>query len=129
MNKIYYAHSKMIYDTEREEMERKAINSLSGTVLCPNRDMVDYGSMDAYVDAVKKSKAVVCSELDGHIGRGVCLEVLTAINYSKPVFCLRIKSKKPKFYKVLDIKTVDSDDWRLKYAKLVVSRKPVLKLL
>jgi hypothetical protein len=123
VKKIYYAHSKLIYNTEREEMERKAINSLAGKVLCPNRDMGEYGMMDPYIEAVKNSKAVVCSEYNRHVGRGVYFEVFTAINDGKPVFCLRIKSKTPSFYKVLGIKVVDEDDWKMRYAKLVISRK------
>lgn len=115
--KVYYAHSKQIYDTKRERDELQFLCK-SFDVLCPNIDIGDYNDMSPYLNAVKSCDRVICSEYKNHIGKGVYEELLCAFFNDKKVDVLRKRNKSFTLKKVLDAKCVDCDDWRVRYAKL-----------
>ena len=122
---IYYAHSKRIYNTKREELERQQIEKVFHTeiVMCPNRDMGELGSMEPYLKKVRACSIIVCSEYDDHIGRGVYEEVLAALNSKKKVYCIRYYSIRSVIHIVRSVKLVDPYDWTIRYGKLELGKK------
>ena len=113
---IYYAHSKKIYNTKREEEERNKILQKfpKAELICPNRDVGEKFSLVPYLKIVRDCNIVVCSEFDGFVGKGVYWEILTAMDNNKPVFNVT-----KDFKKVTDIIIVDKNDWTVKYGKVV----------
>jgi len=120
MDKIYYAHSKIIYGSKREVKERKFLEK-KFIVLCPNRDIGEKGFMEPYLQAIKGCSKVICSEYSGYIGRGVFEEVKSALEDNKPVLCLRLKKSKFNLIEVINVEIVDECDWKFQYGKLILS--------
>ena len=114
---VYYAHSKKIYGTLRERRERILLASIfpKKSIVCPNRDMGELGSMLPYLNKVQNSDIVVVSEFKNHIGKGAYEEVVLALQEYTPVFVLRRK----KLILVKDIKVVNWNDWQVTYGKVI----------
>jgi len=93
--KIYYAHSRTIYGTDREREERDFIAKVfpGHSVTCPNRDMGELGAIELYLQAVRQHGMVICSEIEygdvSAVGIGVFSEVQEAILHGIPVLVLR----------------------------------------
>ena len=104
-----------IYDTDREINELRLIKEKAERIINPNGDIKWSGSMTPYLKAVKDSEAVYCSEYKDHIGHGVFVEVETALKHNIPVFVIRGDKTK----KVVSVKTINRDDWKVKYGKIV----------
>jgi len=124
--RIYYAHSKLIYGTAREKAElaflRKKFSEDVYQVLDPNKDMGELGSMTPYLVAVSKCTEVICSEYKGFIGKGVYHEVHCALEKGIPVWCIK---KFPilgglVMKKVSGVRVYDENDWKVRYARLVI---------
>lgn len=117
--RVYYAHSKIIYNTSREQKELIYLRKKYRNVICPNNDLGELGSIRPYLECVSKCDVVVCSEYKGYIGRGVCSEICKALSEGIPV-----KVLKSNFFgrlsmrKVVDISICNEQDWRVAYAKL-----------
>jgi hypothetical protein len=118
---IYYAHSKLIYGTTREEKERAYLEKLF-KVICPNRDMGERGSIDPYLDMVSQCSAVICSEYEKHIGRGVFSEVEHALKLGKRVLCIRGEPGEYILHPIQGIKIIDENDWRYFYGKIILMK-------
>jgi len=103
-----------IYDTVREKEELNLIKSMYKDVVNPNGDIRWRGTMDDYYQAVRESEMVICSEYQGHIGRGVYTEIEEAKRNDIPVVVIR----QGKFYPVKDIRIEDSSDWGIKYGRI-----------
>lgn len=86
---IYYAHSRKIYNTKREKKELQYLRKLYGKVLDPNNDLGELEDTCKYMRHVAACTLVVCSEYLDHVGFGVFMEVLFALNNDIPVMCLR----------------------------------------
>lgn len=113
---IYYAHSRQIYGTHREEAERRMIGEiLDGEVICPNRDLGELGSIEAYYAVIATCDVVVCSE---HENEMVSWGTFCEVNYSrilkKPVFLLRGKY----LYQVERCREVNPED-KLHYGEVL----------
>ena len=80
--------------------------------------MGELGSITPYLNRIDEVEVVVASEVEGHVGRGVFAEVEHGIRCNKQVFVLRGKN----LFEVAIAKTVDEDDWRLHYGKLIVRK-------
>jgi len=119
---VYYAHSKKIYNTSREKMERSYIEKRFKAVCCPNRDMGELGSMNPYIDKVKGCHAVVCTEFQGHIGKGVYEEITAALRFEKEVYCLRRRVGVFQLHRIKEVMIVDDTDWGTRYGKVKVAR-------
>ena len=120
---VYYSHSMRIYDTEREKKEIKFLNRKFGRVCNPNGDIEWRGDMQPYIEAVKKSDMVVLSEYEGHIGRGVFVEVKTALDEKKPVYVIKNDNDAFSLHKVDDVNVVDPFDWKVKYGEIKIENK------
>lgn len=114
----YYAHSKRIYNTKREKAEEKFLKK-KFEVVNPNTDIGELNSMLPYLKMVDDCVGVVCSEVDGFIGKGVYEEVKRAVETGKPTMLLK---KSFLSYKLIPIKSIpkiyDENDWKIRYAKL-----------
>lgn len=117
---VYYAHSKLIYDTPREKSERSFLEKSFGKVCCPNRDIGEQGSIDPYLNRVQRSSQVICSEYQRHIGKGVFTEVSEALERGKKVFRLKKVKVGWMLEPVSAVKVVDEFDWKVCYGKLIL---------
>jgi len=116
---IYYAHSKLIYNTAREKAELKYLERF-GEVICPNNHIGEKDSIDEYLDIIKsKCKTFVCSEYKKHIGKGVYEEAMTA-SFLFPHYVLRKQFTRFKLIPIRDIDIVDETDWKIKFAKITI---------
>ena|GEM_PF-2109727 len=126
MSSVYYAHSKLIYDSPREKQERKFLEKNFWKVVCPNRDMGDLGSIDPYLRMVDKNKIVVCSEYNSYIGKGVYSEIMEGLKTNKRVYCLRKLEGKYILLPVATVSMVDPNDWKMQYGKIHISSEEPL---
>ena len=129
---VYYAHSMLIYNTEKEREEIDLIKLNEGhtygnydvTIINPNGWVYDNGNgkdvMEQCFVFIKNCDCVVFSTLeDDIIGKGVYSEINKALEYGKNIFQLN----NGKLYifdreKYNKIELVDEGkDWR-KYAKV-----------
>ena len=71
--KIYYGHSKRIYDDPQEEIELDFIRKKfpAATVICPNHDLGELSDYKEYLRIVDDCTMVVASEVGGSVGKGV----------------------------------------------------------
>lgn len=129
---IYYAHSKSIYNTEREKEEIENIkkgfifyDKLQDRIINPNGWIYDNGDEKSIMEQcyvfIKNCDCVVFSTLeDGIIGKGVYSEIDKALEYGKNVFHLRQDGDMKRFLKE-DFDKIElvneGKDWR-KYAKV-----------
>ena len=122
MKKVYYAHSKLIYNTKREKKELEFLRKKFSSVFNPNIKISwdNNTKMEPYFKAVKNSDIVVASEYKKHIGKGVFDEITTAINNNITVLCLRRKLFKYQLYKIANVEIVNDQDWKKKYGKIVL---------
>jgi len=121
MKKLYYAHSMLIYSSRREKQELKRIRKRF-----PNHEIINPAEiriigngdeiMQKYIEIVEKVDIVVLSEYRKHIGKGVALELETSIEENIERYLLRGR----KFIDKFTSEIVDPDDWKIKYAKIVV---------
>ena len=128
---IYYAHSMLIYNTEKEKEEIEDIkkgfifyDKLQDRIINPNGWIYDNGDEKSIMEQcyvfIKNCDCVVFSTLeDDIIGKGVYSEINKALEYGKNIFQLN----NGKLYifdreKYNKIEIVDKGkDWR-KYAKV-----------
>lgn len=116
---MYYAHSKKIYNTKREQAELMwLLDNFSGKVVCPNNGMGELGSIEPYLKMISKCDGVVLSEYERHIGRGVFSEVERALLEKKLVLCIRRFVGIFYLIKVSRIEIVNNYDWSVYYGKI-----------
>ena len=114
--KIYYAHSKKIYNTAQEEKEFKMIQERfpDAEIVCPNQHIGELGSIEPYLKVIDTCDSVACSEFKKLVGRGVAVEVLHAKYSKKPVY-----NVSESFKEVKGIEMVNGGiDW-VNFAKLL----------
>jgi hypothetical protein len=117
---IYYAHSKMIYNTSREKSELKYLKRF-GKVICPNNHIGEQANINYYLDIIKsKCKTVVCSEYKRYIGKGVFEEISHADYHGIPNYVLRKQSKRYRLSIIKGVDIVDENDWKIKFAKIII---------
>lgn len=114
---VYYAHSKRIYNAPREQEELDYLESCFEEVINPNG--LDYGDdMRKYYTLIRKADALVLSEYEGCIGRGVFDETKLALKEHIPCFVLRDK-------KLISVKMVHpwkTNDWGIQYGKVEIRK-------
>ena len=123
---VYYAHSKLIYNTEKEKEEFSIIkdNFKDSVIINPNEWIYDNGKekdiMEQCYIFVKQSDIIVFSTIeDGFIGKGVYSEIQRAFWYDKYVYYL-FEDKLYKFDKFSNIDIYERGrDWK-KFAKVNV---------
>lgn len=116
--KVYWAHSKKIYNTPEEAEILAILEKCFDEVVCPNRDIGEKGDIKPYLDAIDGCDVVIVSEYQDKIGRGVHDEVNYAINNcDMDVYALR----NWEFVSVIVAKIVDPNDWAVNYGQLVTN--------
>ena len=120
MEKVYYAHSKLIYNTKREKKELRFLRKKFSSVFNPNTNLIwdDTTKMEPYFRAVKNSDILVVSEHKNHIGKGVYDEIKTALNSNILVLCLKRKFFIFRLKKVKDVELVNEGHWKIYYGKV-----------
>jgi hypothetical protein len=94
----YYAHSMRKYNTVIEEEEYNFICShFSGIVICPNKHLGDFASIEPYLKVVETTSVVYASEILNCIGSGVFDECAFALSKNIPVYVVR-QNDKNEFY-------------------------------
>jgi len=118
--KVYYAHSKLTYDTIKESRELAYLRKNYDEVVDPN-ELGELGSLQAYLDIVKTCDKLVCSSLDGFVGRGVFEEVSYALDIGLPVYGLSgaIRNRVTECL-VKKVVVIDPNDWILCYGEVQV---------
>jgi len=115
--KIYYAHSKLIYDTPREKQELKWLKK-KFIVVDPNKDLSELGSMEPYIKKMFECNMVICSEYKKHVGKGVYEEVYHAITNGVKAKVLRKFLGRFVLKEVTGLQIIDGTDWKVGYAKV-----------
>ena len=113
--KVYYAHSLLIYNTLREKRELKFLKRKYNNICNPNGEIKWYGSIIPYLNKVKESNIVIFSEYKNFIGKGVYLEIKTALENNIQVLCLRKKLLQYKLFTIKKIKLFNQFDWKIEY--------------
>lgn len=91
---VYYAHSKMKYDTECEQKEIDIIKEVfhNSVIINPNGWIYNHKREDIIMQQCFKfilnSDIVVFSSIDNVVGRGVYEEVEYALRHNKKVYYL-----------------------------------------
>jgi hypothetical protein len=117
--KTYYSHSLQLYNTEREQRELEYLRTL-GDIENPNNGSKQ--SMTFFYSRIIRSDQVVCSEFQGHIGRGVYEELTIALVESIPSFVLRKRRIRGGFHlkQIKSLKIIDDTDWKIRFGKVKV---------
>lgn len=119
---IYYAHSMLIYNTQQEQTEFNFLKKvIKGNIVCPNKHIGNLPVFEGYLMFVRKANALVCSEIEGMVGKGVFLEIKEAKANNIPVYVLRLQKKRFRFYEVKSVKVENEDNWR-SFGKISVGR-------
>lgn len=118
---IYYAHSKLIYNTKRESRELSYLmKRYANNIVDPNKMMGELGSIEPYLNMVRTCNIVVCSEYKEHVGYGVYREIAEAFKFNKDVFVLRKSFLGFKLIRVKRIIIFDPNDWKVYYGKIKI---------
>jgi len=115
---VYYSHSVQIYGTIKEESERTFLDKKFRKIICPNRDMGGYrveGGIEHFLNLISQCEALVFSEFQGFVGRGVYAEICRARGEGKDVWILRKVNSKYKLLKFRKLKLHDESDWKEQY--------------
>lgn len=118
-DKVYFAHSKRIYNTKEESTMLDFLRKNFTKVICPNKDIGELGSIEPYLKIVDTCKYVVAHEYQGSIGKGVFSEIKNALSKNIPVLALRKGTIGYKLCKVKNIEINDSTDWAIHYGKII----------
>lgn len=118
-DKVYYAHSKRIYDTLREKKELKYLRKkFANNVVDPNKDIGELGDMEPYLRKVRECDIIVCSEFEKHVGRGVFEEVAEGLRKRKKVFVLKKGIFGFCLKKIKGLEVDDYTDWKVYYGRV-----------
>jgi hypothetical protein len=117
--KVYFAHSKKIYNTDLEKHLKAWLKKQYREVICPNKDMGELGSVEPYLEMIDTCDIIICREHMGYFGRGVYDEVKHALKRKKLVMVMRHDTNN-KIYleRVFKVKIVDECDWEVRYGKI-----------
>jgi len=117
MKLLYYAHSRLSYGTRKEKQELRLIKKRFPEyhIVNPNgitfMSLYEDGIMDECKSIVRQVQIIVASEYNKHIGRGVFEELSEKTKAKK--YLLRNKE----FIENFSVRTVDGNDWKIKYGK------------
>jgi len=114
-NKYYFAHSMQIYNTKLEKELTETIKSFNFPMICPNKDIGELGSLNPYLQIVKKCKGVITHEFKGYVGKGAFEETKLSLQLDKPTFVIR----DGKIIPVKTIKINNSKDWKITYGVIL----------
>ena len=124
---VYYAHSMRKYNTPAEAQELEILEGLAQqrgalfrrAVINPNGLIQSTNGAQAMEECfrlIDGCHSVVFSEYLGAIGRGVCQEILYALDHRKKVYLLwgasltRVRRR--------DLRVIPFGDWAVRYAEV-----------
>ena len=118
--KLYFAHSKLIYDTDLEKQQLELIEQKfpKYEIISPNVNIVFSGMIGCF-QIIEDCQLLIFSTIDNFIGKGVHSEIEFAKNIGIKILWLNDES----FYENFSIKIFDSHDWILKFAKVRICKK------
>ena len=119
MKKVYYAHSKRIFGTEREKLELQQIKwqFIGYKIINPSElplTGAEADKMKTCFNIIGNMDVIVFSEYKGHVGRGVYDEITIGEEEGCEIQLLRNN----KFKKGVKLQIVDRTDWKVNYAKV-----------
>ena len=120
--KVYFAHSKLIYDTPLEKRIINMLISAGYEVLDPNTQISEKGRIEPYLAAIDTCDEVICFPHHDYIGKGVYEEVKHGIRTHKFCFRFTINSKSPHGFdlkEITGVRVYEITDWKWKYGKLI----------
>ena len=120
--KIYYGHSLLIYGKASEVNEFAFLFTTFPNAEIINPAHLGYSGMKKYLEVVSNCQMLIASEYDAYIGRGVFLEVCQAFLSGIPVKAIRRVKTKYELFEVTGIQMLNVNDWKHKYAKLIVNK-------
>lgn len=120
--KIYFAHSKLIYNTPIESVVIQKLKSAGYNVFDPNKDLSELGSITLYLKTIDTCDEVICFPYRDFIGKGVYEELKHAIKNQKFCFTFIHNSKSPHGFdlkEIMGVRIYEITDWKFKYGKLI----------
>lgn len=119
---VYFAHSKLIYNTPLEKGIIKMLEDAGYEVLDPNSQLGELGDIAPYLAAIDTCDETIVFPHHDYIGKGVYEEVAHTIRTHK--FCFRFvpNSRSPHGFNLKEITGVrvyEITDWKWKYGKLI----------
>jgi len=120
--KIYYAHSKIIYGTAREQEEILFLKQkYPAAVIINPANNISRKTMPQFLKLVGDCNLLVVSEFDGFVGKGAFSEITRALSDDKTVYAMRRQGKKYNLIIVSGVMIIKSHDWKKEYAKLILN--------
>ena len=120
---IYYAHSKLDYNTKQEQDDLILLHSLYGEVVDPKEiepslyGAAGYNHMKPYLDAVKSCKMLVLRcHIFPYVGKGAFCEMCWALAFGKP--CV-VFNEVNILVPLNGIVLHDAKDWKVKYGRIM----------
>lgn len=115
----YYAHSMKTYNTKKERLTREELNNIfPDSILCPNNDVGELGSMKRYLDIVTSCKGVICTDYKGYLAKGTFEEVKLSLSLNKPTYLFSGN----KLHEIKKVKVYDKTDWKFKYGIVILKK-------
>lgn len=113
--KLYFAHSKLIYNTELEKQQLEQIKNRfpDYEIINPNGDFI-FSGMDYCYILISECDLLVFTSVKDYIGKGVFSEIGFARD--NKIKTLWLKNKK--FYSDFTLEIYDFRDWRFRYGKI-----------
>ena len=117
MSSVYYAHSKLTYNTKLEADDLALLRSICGKVIDPNKDLGEQKGIQPYLDAVKSCNTLVlrCYQFP-FIGKGAFCEVCWALAYGK--LC-KTFNESGQLVSLFGVVLNDGKDWKIKYGRIM----------
>lgn len=118
--KLYYAHSKLIYNTELENEQLKLIKKQfpKYEIINPNDEIFVINGFKAFLNMVEGCNIVVFTSMDNFVGKGVFTEVEHALRCGISVFWMN----NDKFHDNFKISINDPDDWKFKFGEVKICK-------
>lgn len=123
-DKIYFAHSKMIYGTQQEVEEFEFIKEKfpKASIICPHKTVGELNDSKDYLYIVDCCNSVIVSEFNGFVGFGVFVEIARALSNYTSVSVLRKRADEFYLLKVTGLEIINQNDLKNKYGKLIVKQ-------
>lgn len=117
---IYYAHSKLIYNTKREQQELRFLKrKFKDCKIVYANNISELISLAEYLKLVQECEIVICSEFKGHVGKGVFEGLQKALEKGKIIKVLKRKLGRFRLKTLKDIKPDNIHDWKVKYGLVI----------
>ena len=121
--RVYYAHSKMIYDTAQEKRELRWLRKHYKVVVDPNSDLGELGDIQPYLNVLRTCDLVVFSEYQKYVSKGTYTEVCHAQDNKIPVKIIRPSGTHLHLKDIRFLSINNLNDWKSQYAIVILKDK------